>query len=121
MPIEWPYAPASIRVHPLSRIMPEGRVEVRVECLDAEGDSVKSIGMLRVHLGEGPQATHVEADLNDRGVHALDWDPVLRDYRLFVRVPDGFACATGVTLPVRVELVVTPTRELMAEGRLACP
>lgn len=121
MPIEWPYAPASIRVHPLSRVLADGRVELRVECIDPEGDSVKSIGMLRVHLGDGPGAVHVEADLNDRGVHDLDWDPVLRDYRLVVRAPEGFACATGASVPVRVELLLTPTRELKAEGRIACP
>lgn len=121
MPIEWPYAPASIRVHPLSRMLPDGRVELRVECVDPEGDSVKSIGVLRVHVGDGPGAVHVEADLNDRGVQNLDWDVVLRDYKLIVRVPDGFTCSPGATLPVRVELVMTPTRELKAEGRIACP
>lgn len=119
--MEWPYAPASIRVHPLSRLLPDGRAEVRVECLDPEGDAVKSIGMLRVHVGEGATAVHVEADLNDRGVQGLDWDPVLRDYKLIVRVPEGFACSAGVSLPVRVELNMTPTRQLQAEGRLACP
>ncbi len=121
MPIEWPYAPASIRVHPLSRMLGRGSVEVRVECLDAEGDAVKSIGMLKVHLGDGAGAVHVEADLNDRGVHNLDWDAVLRDYRLVVPVPDEFACPSGSSLPVRVELLMTPTRELKAEGRIACP
>lgn len=121
MPIDWPYAPASIRVHPLSRVLPEGRVEVRIECVDAEGDAVKAIGMLRVHVGEGAGAVDVEADLNDRAVHALDWDPVLRDYKLLVRVPDGFRCEPGISVPVRVELMMTPSRELRGEGRIACP
>lgn len=121
MPIEWPYAPASIRVHPLSRMLPDGRVELRLECSDPDGDSVKSIGLLRVHVGDGPGAVHVEADLNDSGVHNLDWDGVLRGYKLIVPAPDGFTCSPGASLPVRVELVMTPTRELKAEGRIACP
>jgi len=121
MPLAWPYAPASIRVHPLSRLLPEGRVEVRVQCLDADGDAVKAIGMLRLQVGEGAAAVRVQADLNDRAVHELDWDPVLRDYRLLVRVPDGFACSGGESLSVKAELTLTPTRALQAEGRVACP
>jgi hypothetical protein len=126
-PATWPYAPATMRVHPLSRIMVPARAEeatraeVHVQCLDLEGDSTRSIGLLRVQVGDPASAASVQHDLGDPAVNRADWDPVTRTYRFTLPVPEGFRCAPGTTLPVQVQLQLSPTRALQAQGTVACP
>lgn len=125
--IPWPYAPATVRVHPLSRLVPGAdgsaprQAEIRVQCLDPEGDATRTTGTLWLRLGTGERARIVERDLGDPKVNREDWDPVTRTYRLLLPVPDGFACAAGGSLEAQVRLRMDQARELEATGSLACP
>lgn len=123
----WPYAPATVRIHPLSRLVPttDGssprQAEVRVQCLDQEGDATRAVGTLWLRLGAGEQARIIECDLGDPKVNREEWDPVTRTYALRLPVPEGFACAPGATVPAQARLRLAQTKELEAEGSLSCP
>ena len=126
-PAAWPYTPATIRVHPLSRIVPstDGSAprlaEVRVQCNDLEGDATRTIGTLWLRLGTGEQARIVECDLGDAKVNRECWDPVTRTYRLTLPLPEGFVCTPGAALAAQARLRLDHAKELEASGSLACP
>jgi hypothetical protein len=121
---EWPFVPTTIRVHPLSRITVDAagrrRVELRIECRDSEGDSVRTVGMVTIRLGD---ANGVEAaiDLNEMRLNQETWDRVTRTYRQSMAVPDGFECNSGSKLPVMLNLRISGDRTLSATGEIACP
>jgi hypothetical protein len=121
----WPFVPVKIRVHPLTRISarpaPDRRLELHVECLDGEGDSVRTIGTLAVQLGDAPPPP--DQDLSRLAVNAALWDRVTRTYRLSLPLPEAFECEPGRMLPVIVELRLTedPAVALRAEDRIPCP
>jgi hypothetical protein len=121
---DWPFVPATIRVHPLSRITNDAagrrRVELRIECRDAEGDSVRTIGLATIRLGD-TNAIEEALDLNDLRVNQETWDRVTRTYRQTLEVPEGFECKPGARLPVKMDLRLAPDRVLSATGDIACP
>jgi hypothetical protein len=120
----WPFVPASIRVHPLSRITVDAagrrRVELRIECRDAEGDSVRTIGLATIRLGDGNVAEEA-LDLNDMRVNQETWDRVTRTYRQTLDIPEGFVCKDGGNLPVKLDLRMSQDRVLSASGEIRCP
>lgn len=87
---QWPFAPESIRVHPLSRIKfgPEDRkpqVQGRVEFLDRNGFSTRGIGTLKIILaGSSSSGSHAESrwecDLNNLETNSQYYDEVTRTY-----------------------------------------
>lgn len=121
---EWPFVPTTIRVHPLSRITVDAtglrRVELRIECRDAEGDSVRTIGLAAIRLGDG-SVSEEALDLNDMRVNQETWDRVTRTYRQTLEVPEGFVCKPGGKLPVKLDLRLSQDRVLSATGEIACP
>ena len=91
--IEWPYWPAGIRVHPLTRLITDeesGRLELeaRVELVDLDGDTTKGIGLLTMRLYDAGDRSRSHAivtwrrDLADPAVNRLHYDDVTRTYLL---------------------------------------
>lgn len=123
-PAHWPFAPVSVRVHPLSRIAVDAagkrEVELRIECRDVDGDSVRTIGTLWVSLGNDARP-ELEHDLGDPRVNQADWDRVTRTYRRTLPIPQGFECTPGATLPVKVQLRLSADVLLSDQGSIVCP
>lgn len=118
-----PFAPVSIRIHPLTRMLPmadesanEASIEAHLELLDAVGDSVKGAGELALELyreggpasgvGEAGQVQRWSLNLSDLRVNADAYDRVTRTYRVIltgapslVRQRQGFALRARLTTP----------------------
>jgi hypothetical protein len=120
---DWPFVPASIRVHPLSRITVDAagrrRVELRIECRDVEGDSVRTIGLVSIRVGEA-EAIEEALDLSSLRVNQESWDRVTRTYRQTLDVPEGFVCKPGGKMPVKLDLRLSEDRVLSATGDITC-
>lgn len=92
--VRTPFAPASIRVHPLTHFDrdADGRAVLvaHVELLDAWNDTVKGVGALELQLyrplgASGAVASQELAwrlDLNDAETNATLYDPATRTYRI---------------------------------------
>ena len=88
-----PFAPASMRVYPLTQIERTGEGEARLvlhlELRDAWGDTVKGIGNLQVQLlragGAGRDERMWEVDMWDPASNALYYDSATRTYRVQLR------------------------------------
>ena len=99
--ITWPYAPASIRVHPISRIKidPEtgqAHVKAHIEFLDIDGFSTRGIGRLEFVLsGQGDGSTVSiskttwECDLNNPDTNSEYFDEVTRAYLATLELSPG--------------------------------
>jgi hypothetical protein len=97
---ESPFAPASMRVHPLTHVdqaspdAPAGKclLVLHLEMRDRFGDSVKGLGQLRVQLfkpgaGSAPgmeveSLTWAIPDFDDPAANSDRFDPATRTYRL---------------------------------------
>lgn len=99
--LDWPYAPASIQVHPISRIKidrgtGQAVVHARVEFLDSDGFSTRGIGELDLILsGQSDDGvmlmsqTEWTCDLNDRDNNRQYYDEVTRTYQAILEMePD---------------------------------
>ncbi|MAB84129.1 MAG: hypothetical protein CMJ24_11955 [Phycisphaerae bacterium] len=99
--LDWPYAPTSIQVHPISRIKIDretGRavVHARVEFLDSDGFSTRGIGELDLILsGQSDDGvmlmsqTEWTCDLNDADKNRQYYDEVTRTYQAMLEMePD---------------------------------
>ncbi len=95
---QWPYAPASIRVHPISRIKydratGQAIVQARIEFLDPDGFSTRGVGKLTISL-TGPSdegvmlmsKTEWECDLNDLELNRQYYDEVTRTYQVTLKL-----------------------------------
>ena len=91
---QWPYAPASIRVHPISRIKYDRTtglavVQARIEFRDPDGFSTRGVGSLTISL-TGPSdegvmlisKTEWKCDLNDLELNRRYYDEVTRTYQV---------------------------------------
>ena len=88
--VPWPFAPESIRVHPLSRIKfgagdSKPQVQGRVEFLDQDGFSTRGVGDLKIILaGSSGSGSHAESswecDLNNLETNSQYYDEVTRTY-----------------------------------------
>ena len=113
MPVEeWPFVPAAVRIHPLTRILTgdvaaESVVETRIEFADRWGDTTKAVGRLQLDLygsdgNEDAPLTPVhrwEQDLTNLDLNRAHYDQVTRTYL--------FKLGLTEPLPPRVELIVT--------------
>ena len=92
-PEAWPFRPASLVFHALSR--PEREREassllLRLECRDREGDPVKAVGTLSIWIrcAEAVPAEREHLfDLSDPAVNRALYDPVTLAYRVRIREP----------------------------------
>lgn len=93
--IQSPFAPASLQIHPLTRVDRDSGGQVWIIChlelKDAWGDTTKGVGTLQVHLlrptggrasGLGTQELSWEINLSDLDTNASLYDPATRTYRL---------------------------------------
>ena len=102
--LRWPYRPADMRIHPLTRLVTDedGRytqIETRIELFDIEGHTTKGCGRLRIdlHAVEGGIVSAAlmtwNLDLRDPTFNRERYDVVTRTY-LFGLEPDP-----GETIP----------------------
>ena len=89
----WPYWPARMRVHPLSRLVIEPGservvIEARLEFLDVEGHTTKASGELRVDLNDDSNKTWAgsladwKLELADPAINRRHFDDVTQTYLL---------------------------------------
>jgi len=100
MVLPGPFAPAEMRVHPLTHAeMVEGRVRVvlHVEIRDGWGDTIKGVGRVTVRLRKsgastmGESGVKWEIDLRDLATNVSYFDSVTRTYRFVISgLPDWF-------------------------------
>lgn len=111
------FAPASMRVYPLTHIERSGedgaRLVLHLELRDAWGDTVKGIGSLQVQLlrggdlgGGGRDERMWEVDMRDPEANALYYDPATRTYRVQLRDLPQWAQAQSGQGGVRVLAVL---------------
>ncbi|MSR29283.1 MAG: hypothetical protein EXS03_06895 [Phycisphaerales bacterium] len=93
----YPYAPAGIRIHSLSRF--DGSetdgyksLELWIEFLDPEGETSRGVGHIQanVTMSERPPVV-ASVNLDDPQVNAKAWDSPLRMYRIAVEIKPPFA------------------------------
>lgn len=123
-PIAWPFRPAEMRVHPLTRVATgddgDGQhLEVRIEFRDADGHTTRGLGELVVSLHGSPgEASPIDSwrvDLTDLAVNAQRFDDVSRTYLLRLRVgPDELPARATLRASYRA----ADGRTLNAEHRL---
>jgi hypothetical protein len=112
-----PFAPATIEVHPLTRMTRDADGNALLLChlefRDAWGDTCKSTGSLRVELYRGSPGDAVgvqelrwDVDLTDLERNAAFFDPATRTYRVPLRDAPDWATREGDTtrLSVRAAL-----------------
>jgi hypothetical protein len=125
----WPFAPARIEVHPLTRLIPAhdapGRVEAHIVMRDQFGDEVKGLGSLVIELyaDQGPgvassrQLSVWTFDLADLAANDRAYDNITRTYRLdLADVPLGVS-EQGL-LRLRATLTTTSSRAFTDERRI---
>jgi len=120
----WPFAPVSVRVHPLSRVVElDGRLEaeVLVTCIDADGESTRAVGSLWARVEASDAGGAVQSDLSNMDMNRACWDPIMRGYRLRVPLPEGMKCADGGSVQVQVRLRLPDDAVLQASGPATCP
>ncbi len=116
-----PFAPASMRIYPLTHLERgedgEARLILHLEMRDRWGDTVKGVGRLQVQLlrggelgdGGGGDERMWAIDMRDPETNALYFDPATRTYRVQLRDLPAWAEATvdGAGTPVRLLAVFT--------------
>ena len=108
----WPYRPANMRIHPLTRLTRDAAtddqiIEARVEFTDADGITTRAVGRLELTLIEGASnatGTTIRQwatiDLRDREVNRQRFDEVTRTYLLkleldLAQLPEEFKLNVG--------------------------
>lgn len=117
----WAFAPASLRLHPLTRVLnpPRGLpvIELYAELTDRWGDTVKSTGRLRVELvrvGEGldgatESVVRWEIDLSQLDENARLFDPATRTYRVRLEQAPAWIVAPEPGYAAQLKAVLTGT------------
>lgn len=106
-----PFAPETLRIHPLTRFITdpvEGdpRIDAHFELFDANRDPVKALGLVSFQLyrddatsGSPIQLERWQVDLTDPAANAEPYDRVTRTYRLSLRgVPESITQSTRLLL-----------------------
>jgi hypothetical protein len=101
--VENPFVPASMTIHPLTRLDTDSNNKLWIYChiefKDSWGDSVKAVGALQVQLyrptggraaGPGKQELVWNVDLTDLQKNAGLYDPATRTYRLPLENPPSW-------------------------------
>jgi len=89
----WPFWPADVRIHPLSRVTTDQEtgdriIEIRLEFFDPEGHTMKAVGQVRFDLhrqGESANTAPLQTweqrtDLRDMELNRLYFDDVTQTY-----------------------------------------
>lgn len=100
---QWPFAPRSLRVHPLTHVdapdpMAPGTLILHLELRDRFGDSVKGVGRLSVELTSADASSGFAAsgesrvkwdvtDIADPQTSSRRFDPSTRTYRVPLKAP----------------------------------
>ena len=87
----WAYAPAAIKVHPLSRFVGDGTLIVHVKLLDGDGYSCRGVGLLKINVSTSQNRSlgNKTVQLDDPEVNRDHFDNVTRTYRIPISgVPD---------------------------------
>jgi len=114
-----PFAPSSMRVHPLTRIIPNTeypdhlQIDMRLELNDRFGDTTKGIGLLRIRLFPSLSSSQNgnpdirialwKPEFQDVNQNVLHFDRITRTYHFLLDVPEG------VRVPANSTIVVTLT------------
>ena len=89
--VPYPFAPATVRIHPLTQLDQDDEGEpllvCHIELLDPWDESVRGVGNMKVSLFGPPRPVSTEDavwlfDLNDLQTNNLLYDPATRTYRL---------------------------------------
>ncbi len=124
-----PFAPARLRLHPLSHLERDEagrptRLVCHAEFQDRWFDSVKACGVMEVQLYRGSatpgmdeQVARWSVDLTDLEANARWFDPVTRTYRVQLDLPSWTERATAGSMRLRAEYLAQ-TKEGAAETRL---
>lgn len=131
LPPDWSANVRSIRVNPLSRVLPpfakqgarEGWLEVRVECCDVDQDVVRTGGVMRISTGMGDGERVKDFDLSLHQVNLKCWDIVTRTY--FFKIPVTFVYKPEAIVPnaiqVRVVLRLPDQSQFVATAQVVSP
>lgn len=128
-----PFAPATLRLHPLTRLGrdDQGRALIvcHIELADRWGDTTKGIGQLAVQLyrpvGASGQSARQDAswdiDLTDLELNASLYDPVTRTYRVQLGGLPGWVegVIDGASGSPRGVIVRVALTTWLADGRAA--
>lgn len=118
-----------MRVHPLTRridpasggSLPSASadasnrtdIEVRIECLDADGHETRSIGSLVIELRVGGARWAVgPIDLGDPEVNRRSFEAVTRTYRIGVALPTDATPEPDMVVSIRAQLRLPEGRVL---------
>lgn len=125
-----PFAPARLRLHPLSHLerdevgLPK-RLVCHAEFQDRWFDSVKACGVIEVQLYRGSNTPGMDeqiarwtVDLTDLEANARWFDPVTRTYRVQLDLPAWTERATTGSMRLRAEYVPQTTESQTTEIRL---
>ena len=92
----WPWGPATMRVHPLTRFrtMPDGQargIEARIELRDVNGYACRGVGLLTLHItstSELRKFSRHAVDLADLATNSERFDDVTRTYIVRIDLSD---------------------------------
>ncbi len=103
-----PFAPETLRIHPLTRLVTDPvdgdpRIEAHFELADVHGDPVKALGVIsfQIYREDDPsvQLERWQLDLTNLAANAESYDRVTRTYRLSLRgVPDTITTTTQLKI-----------------------
>jgi hypothetical protein len=122
--IDWPFRPASVSIHPLTRADSDGAdrsLLVMVEFRDQDGDPVKGIGRLAIEVRCGaaaPTDIAFEFDLFDQDTNRRLFDPVTQTYRLRLDRPWTSPPTPGSNVSIGAVLEVSPQERISGEVRV---
>lgn len=93
--VDWPFWPASMRIHPLTRVLANDEqiiIEARIEFSDAHGSTTRCKGQLRLLLietagaSEGQVLEEWNNDLREIDNNVLHFDDITRTYLFRLRL-----------------------------------
>jgi hypothetical protein len=100
--VPWPFWPAKMRIHPLTRVAMDGNshqlvIEARLEFLDADGHTTRAVGQVLFQLmadpdeldDAPPRRAWPEQDLRDLKVNRTRFDDVTSTYLFPIDVEES--------------------------------
>lgn len=135
-PDEWPFAPATLRVHPLTRVVlprvntrsavPPNTtlIEAHIELLDIDGFDTRGLGELLLELDSRGDSSLKSlswvVDLNDLARNRLYFDGVTQTYRVPLEIAWPTAPRNGIAV-LRASLETPTGRRIASSGEIRWP
>lgn len=135
-PGEWPFAPANVRVHPLTRVVlprvntpssvPPNTtlIEAHIELLDIDGIDTRGLGELLLELearGDSSlKSLSWAIDLTDLAKNLLYFDDVTQTYRVPLEIAWATPPRTGIAV-LRATLETPTGRRISSSGEIRWP